>query len=237
MPKDGWHVLPHGPVEELAENLWRIEGSLPGMSLRRAMTVAKCADGRLVVHSAIAANEGAMNEIEAHGAPAFLLVPSAYHRLDAQAFKDRYPGIVVLTPKGARARVAGKVAVDGTYEDFPKDAAVRLMTLKGVNDAEGAMLVRSRDGETIVLNDVVFNMPKKPSDPLGWLFTTVMGSAPGPRTSRLFKLMAVKDKKALRDDLLRLAATPDLVRVIVAHGSVATGLGAAQTMKAAAGYL
>ncbi len=55
-----WRVLAHGPAEPLAENLWRVEGALPGMSLRRVMTVAKRTDGRLVVHSAIALEEGAM---------------------------------------------------------------------------------------------------------------------------------------------------------------------------------
>jgi hypothetical protein len=237
MSNNGWKVLSHGPIEKLAENLWRVEGSLPGMSLRRVMTIARRADGRLVVHSAIALEEMAMKEIEALGKLSFLLVPNAFHRLDAPAFKKRYPELVVLTPKGARAKVAAKVAVDGTYEDFPPDQAVRLETLRGVKDGEGAMFVRSNDGETIVLNDVIFNMPKKPSDPLGWFFTTIMGSAPGPRTSRLFKLVAVNDKDALREDLMRLADTPDLVRVIVAHGEVAKGHEAAKAIKAATAYL
>jgi hypothetical protein len=237
MSNDGWNVLAHGPLENLAENLWRVEGSLRGMSLRRVMTIAKRADGRLVVHSAIALEDAAMREIEALGTLSFLLVPNAFHRLDAPAFKKRYPHLVVLTPKGARSKVAAKVAVDGTYEDFPPDPAVRLETLQGVKGGEGAMFVRSSDGETIVLNDVIFNLPKKPSDPLGWFFTTIMGSAPGARTSRLFKLVAVSDKKALREDLVRLSATPDLVRVIVAHGEMAKGEEAARAIKAATAYL
>jgi hypothetical protein len=237
MSNNGWNVLPHGPIEKLAENLWRVEGSLPGMSLRRVMTIAKRADGGLVVHSAIALEETAMHELEALGKPSFLLVPNVFHRLDAPAFKKRYPDIVVLTPKGARAKVATKVAVDGTYEDFPADQAVRLETLQGVKGGEGAMFVRSVDGETIVLNDVLFNMAKKPSDPLGWFFTTIMGSAPGPRMSRLFKLIAVDDKNALRADLARLSDTPNLVRVIVAHGEMAKGLEAAKAIKAGTAYL
>jgi hypothetical protein len=232
-----WNVLPHGPIEKLAENLWRVEGSLPGMSLRRVMTIAERTDGRLVVHSAIALEETAMKELEALGEPSFLVVPNAFHRLDAPAFKKRYPNIVVLAPKGSRTKIATKVAVDGTLEDFPPDGAVRLETLQGVNAIEAVMFVRSSDGETIVLTDVVFNMSKKPSDPLGWFFTTIMGSAPGPRMSRLFKGVAVKDKSALREDLVRLSGTPDLVRVIVAHGEMAKGQDAAKAIKAASEYL
>jgi hypothetical protein len=98
------------------------------------------------------------------------------------------------------------------------------------------MLVRSSDGMTVVLNDVVFNMDRK-KDPLGWLITTVLGSAPGPRVSRLTQLLFVKDRKALRADLERLAATPQLVRLIVAHEKVASGAEAASALRQAATYL
>jgi hypothetical protein len=232
----GWKVRSHGPLEKLAENLWRVEGTLPGMSLRRTMTVARLGDGRLVLHSAIALDQGSMKEIEAWGTPAFLLVPSGAHRLDAPAFKKRYPSIRVLTPKGSRAKVEPVVALDGTYEDFARDDAVRLEPIQGVNDWEGAMIVRSADGVTVVLNDVVFNMDKK-RDFLGYLITSLLGSAPGPRVSRLMKLVVIKDKKALRQDLERLAAMPDLVRLIVAHEKVASGRGAPDALRAAAAYL
>ncbi len=107
MPKafEDWNVLPHGPIEVLAENLRWVQGSLPGMSLKRVMTVARMADGRLVIHNAIALEDGAMKEIEAFGTPAFLIVPNGGHRLDAPAYKKRYPALSVFAPKGARKKV------------------------------------------------------------------------------------------------------------------------------------
>ena len=111
-----------------------------------------------------------------------------------------------------------------------------LEALAGVRDAEGVMRVRSSDGTSLVLNDAVFNMDRK-RDLLGFLFTTVMGSAPGPRVSRLGKLLLVEDQAALRADLLRLAELPDLVRVIVAHEKVAHGPEAAASLRAASAYL
>ena len=98
------------------------------------------------------------------------------------------------------------------------------------------MFVRSPDGVTIVLSDIVFNMDRK-RDPLGFLFTTLLGSAPGPRVSRLAKLLYIKDKPALRSDLERLARTPDLQRLVVAHEKVASGPGAAEALRTAATYL
>ena len=231
-----WKVLPHGPIVKLAENLWWVQGSLPGMTLKRTMSVARLADGRLVIHNGIALDEAGMRELEAFGSPAFLLVPSGIHRLDAPAYKARYPGLTVLTPRNARAKVEELLEVDGTYEDFPSDATVKLQRLPGLDDKEGAMLVRSPDGLSLVLNDAVFNMDKK-RDVLGYLFTTLLGSAPGPRVSRLAKLMLVKDRAALRTELLRYAEEPDLVRLIVAHEKVASGADAKVALRAAATYL
>jgi hypothetical protein len=234
--KAAWKVLPHGPIEKLAENLWWVSGSLPGMSLKRTMTVARLADGRLVIHSAIALADSAMRELEAFGTPGFMLVPNGWHRLDAPAYKARYPSLTVLAPVNSRAKVEEMVQVDGSFHDFPADDTVRLERLGGVDDREGSMLVRSNDGLTLVLTDAVFNMDKK-RDPLGYLFTTVMGSAPGPRVSRLAKLMLVKDKRALRADLERYAAQPDLTRLIVAHEKVASGPDARDALRRAATFL
>jgi hypothetical protein len=236
-PKGAWNVLEHGPLERLTERLWRVEGALPGMSLKRVMTVAEREGGGLVIHSAIALRPAEQAALEALGRPEVLIVPSSMHRLDAPAYKQRYPALRVLTTKGSRRKVAEVVAVDGVYEDFPVDRAVQLRTLPGTKDREGVMLVRSQDGVSVVLNDVVMNMDTK-SDLLGYLFTTVLGSAPGPRISRLSKLLLVQDRGLLRAELLRLAALPELARLIVSHEKVSSGQAEARaTLERAASYL
>ncbi|WP_434380741.1 hypothetical protein [Melittangium boletus] len=233
---DDWNVLRHGPLVPLSDNLWWVEGDLPDMSLKRVMTVARRSDGTLVIHSAIALGDKELRELEALGRPAVLLVPNGLHRLDAPAYLKRYPDLKVYAPRGSREKVEEAVRVDGTYEDFPADDTVRLETLDGVKESEGAMLVRSKDGTTVVLNDAVFNMdPKK--DWLGWLITTVLGSAPGPRVSRLSKLLFIKDKAAFRENLRRYAELPGLVRLVVAHEKVAHGEDAARALQRAMTFL
>ncbi|HET9956689.1 MAG TPA: hypothetical protein VFQ61_19470 [Polyangiaceae bacterium] len=231
-----WTVLPHESLEKLADNLWWVRGSLKGMSLKRTMVIARLADGRLVIHNGIALDEPSMKQLEAWGNPSFLVVPSGVHRLDAPAFKKRYPGLRVIAPRGARAQIEQVLPVDLNYDEFPADDAVRFENLQGVGNSEGVMIVNSSDGASVVLNDVVFNMDRK-RDLLGFLFTTVMGSAPGPRVSRLGKLLLVKDKAALRADLERLAALPNLQRLIVAHEKVASGPEASDALRRAATYL
>jgi hypothetical protein len=208
-----WNVLSHGGIERLTERLWRVQGALPGMSLERVMTVVRRENGGLVIHSAIALRARELAEVEAWGTPE------------------------VLPPRGSRDKVQDVVRVDGAYEDVPSDAVVQLFSVPGTGEREGAMLVRSEDGTTVVLNDIVMNMDRRRDLP-GLFFTTVLGSAPGPRVSRLAKLALVKDKPALRAELLRLAALPDLARVIVSHDKVSTGRAEARaTLEQAATYL
>jgi hypothetical protein len=214
--KDDWRVLRHGPIEKLDENLWYVTGSLPGMSLKRVMTLVRLDDGRLVIHSAVALDEGAMAEIEAWGRPAILLVPNAYHRLDAPAYLSRYPDLEVYCPRGSRKKVEEVVPVYGDYDGFPENPTVFLEHLDGVRSVEGVMRVRSSSGSTLVFNDAVFNMPHGRGVP-GFIFRHITGSTGGPRVTRLFRMMAVKDKAAYRAHLERLAETPDLVRIIVSH--------------------
>jgi hypothetical protein len=231
-----WRVLEHGPLVELSENCWHTSGALPFGTLRRTMTIAKRADDTLVVHGAIAMHDAEMKAIEKLGDLAFLIIPNGWHRLDAVKYKRRYPQLKVFTPAGAKERVSKIMHVDGVYEDFPNDDAVKLETLPGVGDAEGVMTVHSSDGTTLVLNDVMFNMDTKKDFP-GWFFTTLMGSAPGPRISRLIKVWMVKNRADLRGALERLANTPNLQRLVVAHEKLAIGPDAAAALGKAATFL
>lgn len=228
-------VLPHGPLEALADNLWRVKGAVPRMSLERVMTVVRRSDG-LLIHSAIWMDEQRMHELEALGEPKFLVVPNQGHRLDAPKYKALYPNLKIFAPRGGRRAIEEKVPVDGTYEDFPHDSVVTLETLPGVGEQEGVMHVHSADGLSLVFNDLVMNMDRR-KDLLGLLFTTLMGSAPGPRISRLSRLMFVKDKNILRDRLEALAALPHFTRLIVSHDAVAEGADAARALRQAISYL
>lgn len=213
-----WTVLAHGPLEKLDDGLWRIEGSLPGMALKRVMTIARLADGTLVVHNAIALDDAGMRALDALGKVAFIIVPNGYHRLDAPSFAKRYPDARVLAPRGARAKVEEVVTVNGDYGDLPADPRVRLEHLDGVRDGEGIMRVESDDGVTLVFNDLVFNMPHMPG--FSGFVMRVLGSSGGPRVTRIARTFLIKEKAAVRAHLERLAATPRLKRIVVSHHQV-----------------
>jgi glyoxylase-like metal-dependent hydrolase (beta-lactamase superfamily II) len=235
MANDDWKVLKHEPIEKLTENLWRVEGTLPSISLRRVMAVVRLSDGRLVVHSPISLDEAGMKELDAWGKVAFIVVPNGFHRLDAPAWKKRYPEARVLAPRGSRKKIEEKLTVDGDATEL-SDPSLRVFALSGIKDSEVALVVESKDGASVIVNDAVFNMDM-PSKLFDRLIVSAMGSAPGPRVSRLFKMLGVKDKAAFKADLEKLAATPRLQRLIVAHTKMATGPDASAALTKAATFV
>jgi hypothetical protein len=211
-----WTVLPHRPIEKLADNLWRVSGTMPDGKVQRQMVLARMDDGRVLVHNAIALDDAEMAELEAWGTPAILFVPNAYHRMDAAIWKQRYPRIQVIAPAGARKGVAKVVPVDGVSEQAPRDDHVRLVALDGL-PGESVLEVRSDDRTTLVFCDAILNMPR-----LGFPMGFFLGPTGRVSAPRVVRWIAIKDRRAFAAQLARLAATPGLDRVLVGHGKPIT---------------
>lgn len=220
MPKpfQEWTVLPHGELIRLGLNLVSVTGVLrmPLVESSRRMTVARLDDGRLVVYSAIALDEPSMQALEGFGTPAFLVVPNDLHRMDARAWKDRYPGMMVIAPPAALGRVSEVVHVDATEADFG-DPKVRYFVVPGTGGREAGMLVDTNGGTTLVLNDLIFNLANRPG-PGGWLMRALGLTGKEPRIPAVIKMREVKDQRALRAQLESWSRMEDLNRVIVSHG-------------------
>ena len=91
-PYKQWTVLPRGKLVQVDENILTVVGEIhmPLMDLPRRMTVVRLVDARPVVFSAIALDDDEMSALEAYGRPAYLIVPSDKHRLDAKTW-GRFP--------------------------------------------------------------------------------------------------------------------------------------------------
>lgn len=211
-----WKAHDHTPIQKLSERVWRVEGSVPKLPLRRVMTIIKRADGGLIVHNGVAVRDAELAEIQAWGEVKAIIVPNAYHRLDARVFKDRFPNAQVIAPSGARTKVEQVVPVDLTYDQVAADAHVELVHLDGTKQREGAMIARDVGGATLVFNDGLFNMPHVPGFQ-GFVLKNITGSTGGPRVSNLMRWFVIADKRAYRAHLERLADTPDLRRIVVSH--------------------
>lgn len=212
-----WTVCKHHPIEKLAPNLWRVSGTMPGRETQqRQMVLARMKDGRVIVHNAIALDDPEMSELEAWGKPSVIFVPNAYHRQDANIWKQRYAEAKVVAPAGAKKRVGTALAVDATSEEAPHDETVRLIPLDGL-PGESVMEVKTDDGVTLVFCDAVLNVPK-----LGFPMGLVLAPTGKVSTPRIVRWMALKDKTAFAGQLEKLAETPRLNRLMFGHGKPIT---------------
>lgn len=212
---DTWKVLPHDPIQKLEENLWYVRGMLG--RIQRMMAIARLGDGRLVIYNAIALDEPEMQAIEAWGVPSFLVVPSAGHRNDAKIWKQRYPELRVIAPAGAKRQVEEVLPVDDTSGDFG-DPSVRFVAPECTAARDSLLEVRSARGLTLVINDLVVNMPHQRGVP-GLVFRALGFTGPSPKVAPIPRMMLVRDRAGLRTLLEKLAEQKDLVRVVMSHGT------------------
>src|SRR5450631_1593899 len=218
-PLQQWKVLPHGKLTKIDDNIMTVTGDIhmPLMDLPRRMTVVRLSDGSLVIFSAIALNEDEMSALEAYGRPAYLIVPSDKHRLDAKTWKDRYPEIQVVAPEGARAKVNEAVPVDTVTPRFD-DPNLQFVTVPGTRGREAALVVRTPNGTTLVLNDVVGNI-RDAAGFGGWLLHMAGFAGKEAQVPKVVKMAIIEDTNALRTQLLQWAEIDSLKCILVAHGS------------------
>lgn len=213
-----WTVLPHGPLTEIDDGILTVTGQIhmPLVDLERRMTVVGLRDGSSVIYSAIALGEEEMKQVEMLGTPRYLVVPGDAHRLDARIFKQRYPMLRVITPPGSLKRVRNAVEVDATEVDF-RDPDVIWQVADGTEGHEAALLVRRAAGATLIVGDLISNLPRKPGFE-GWLLQIMGFGGEGPQIPNVEKMLVVKNKAGLRQQFLDWAAVAGLKRIVVCHG-------------------
>jgi hypothetical protein len=216
-----WKVLPNGPVRTVSDHILTVEGDIPMPLGRfpRRMTVVALSAGRSLIFSGIPLDEAGMRQVEDIGAPSFLIVPNAHHRLDAGAFKKRYPKIRILCPPSAKKAVSEAVAVNST-KDTLSDKNVDFVIVRGTGGAEAALVVRSKGATTLIVNDIIANV----RHPHG-LGAKVMARLFGfglkrPEVPRIVKRALVADEKDLAAQLRDWSELSDLERLIPSHGDI-----------------
>jgi hypothetical protein len=230
--QSSWPRREHGELRQLSDNLWIVEGPVPGTLYRRQMIVARDQRRRLLLHSVIALDTPRMAALDALGVPTWLFVPNGYHRLDAPAYKQRYPQLQVVTPAGSLRRVHKVVAVDSTYAQFESQVesteALQVEQAPWPDAAEGVVRVHSADGVSLVFNDLLWTPPEH-----GWSARMNRWLGQGPQVPWLARRMFARQPALLRAWLERLAHTPELVRVIPGHGAPITHAASAVLLRVA----
>jgi hypothetical protein len=179
----------------------------------------------------MALDDAAMAEVEAWGTPSIVVVPNNRHRMDPAKYRERYPGIRVIAPAGARKKIEDVVAVDATEIDLGPTMSVR--TVAGTRDGELWLEVHDGNRTSIVVGDFIMNLR-----PLrgfgGWIMNRMGFTGPAPKVTKPSQMVLVKDRDAAALQLEAMAALPGLERVLVGHGAPITDDAPAQLRDIAA---
>jgi hypothetical protein len=213
-----WTVLRPSGLEQIDDNLWAIEDDVPGIpGFKRRMVVVRRDDGAIVFFNAIPVPDDTLAAIAKLGKPSYLVVPNAFHTMDAPAFREKL-GLEAFGPPKSLAAVQARVPCK-PYPEMPADAAVTVETVDGFKTGEGLLVVRSGPRASLVVADLVLNQPhgKGVAGFMGRLFGF---TGDQPKLPKPVRLRVLEDKDKVRALLERLAATTGLARLVPSHGLV-----------------
>src|SRR5882724_5993489 len=215
-PPRPWIVTKHGPIEKLEDNLWVVDGDVPGLPFRRRMSIIKRADGTLLFFNAIPLEAAALDEVKAWGKPAILVVPHDQHMIDARAFAEKLE-LKVYGPKECETKMRARAPMTGLLDAIPLDPTIRIEPAAGVKTGEPVLIVTSGGGRvSLLFSDVIMNNTHKA---IG-LLPRLMGFAGNIKIVPVFRMMFLKDKKALKQQVERWAELSGLTRLVPCHGDV-----------------
>jgi hypothetical protein len=229
-----WTVTAHDPIEKLDDNLWAVQGDVPGIPFKRRMFIIKRSDGTLMFFGcAVPLEDELLDELRAWGRPSMLVIPHDQHMIDAQPFAEKL-GLQIYGPETCVSRMRTRADIAGTLEDVPLDPDVELVPVAGAKNGEPAAIVRSGGGQrvSLLVSDAIQNNAR---ESLG-LLPRLCGFAGGPKVVPVFKMMFLKDRGALKRQLSEWGDLPGLARVVPCHGDAVTK-GASEALKAAAAGL
>jgi len=199
-------ILPHGLLRPLTANVLTVNGMVywPFESTRR-MTVVRLSGGRVAIFNPIALRETELSKIEALGLPTHLIVPGKPKLDDLLVWQERYPFITLITSRASRTDATSSGPV--RYRDL-RDPSTTVLEVPGTGGRELAMLVREPSGDTLVVNDLLFNLPRK-RGAVGALMRS-LGFGPGPAMPWLISNKLIRDKNLVIDQLTSWARRPNL---------------------------
>ena len=229
-----WAVTPHAELEKIDDNLWAVEGKLPGAPIMRRMSIIKRSDGSLLFYHAIPLEDNLLDEIRAWGKPAFLVVGHNNHMVDAHAFREKLR-LKLYGPKKSAEKIAARTTLDGTLEDIPADPNVLVVSCPGTKEGEPVAIVKSGGGTRVSLLfcDAVQN---NPAETLPFIFRLIGFASVSPKVVPLFRLLFMSNRAELKQALLKFADTPNLSRIVPFHGAI-TNERAAEALRSAANAL
>ncbi len=205
-------------MQQVAENLWvsRYRMSLLGADLGRTVTIIRLG-GQVVIHSTAPFTAGDAAAIRELGDPTWLIEATCTHDTFSLQARAALPEADFYVPPGFPVTGGGMPPRPLTQPPPEWDGQLEVLALGGMPRL-GEHVFLHVTTKTLVLADLVFNVPPTAGAWLRFLLKAFFGLQSGPGVSRLL-LSQVKDRAAFTQSLQQMMQW-DFDRVIVGHGDI-----------------
>jgi hypothetical protein len=210
------------PPVKVADDLWVLDRRLRmpgGPVLPTRSTIVGLADGELLVVSPPAVEAGGLEALDLLGTVRHVVVPNAFHYLNAPGFLARYDEATFWAAPGLFSRIPSLPDGESLGDHAPDEweGALEIATLRPTNDVSEVVFFHAKS-ETLVVTDVAFHMVRFAGvfDRIAW---RASGVPPGFGPSRTARMLLLHDRERSRAFLEKVVAWP-FRRVIVAHGDI-----------------
>jgi hypothetical protein len=212
-------LLPHSPLKQINDSVWIVEGTIRDNPMPRTMTIFKTKEG-LILHSVVVVNDEILKQIQSLGKIFAIIVPNSFHRMDAPAYKEKFPEIKVISPKDSMSKVQKVISVDYSSEEYLPTLGVKAYIPPGLRPFELVYEVESSQGTTMIVTDIFFNMDDIPG--FRGIFLKIIGSTGFLGMTFIGRTFILNDKNQFKTWIHSLENRPEIKNLIVAHGNPVT---------------
>lgn len=208
------------PPKQVEGRLWVLDRRLQmpgGPILPTRTTILVLPSGGLLVVSPPPVEAGGLEQLDALGPVAHVLVPNSFHYLNTRGFLARYPQASLWAAPRLFSRVSGLPPGNELTEAAPDAwSGVVEHAILGPTRGVSEVALFHRETGSLILTDLAFNLVglTRRLDRVGW---RLLGAPSSFGPSRSARMMLLRDRALAATFLRRLLDWP-FRRVLVAHG-------------------
>jgi Domain of unknown function (DUF4336) len=207
-------------MQQIGQDVWVVGSPLRfvGLEVGARTTIIRLHDGRLFVHSPIAATPDFLQAARSLGEVAFLVAPNCFHHLFAADWKRAFPGAALFVAPGLE-RKRSDLDIAGVLSDLPEAGwagSIDQVVLRGIPMTNEVVFFH-RPSRTLIASDLAFNLGAGSPGLTRFVFRLL--GAHGRLAPTFLERLLVRDRPAFRRSLQQILAWP-FERVVVAHGEI-----------------
>ena len=205
-------------MTKISVNIWllRYPLTLLGMQIGRNVSVIRLRSGKLVIHSTAPFTSADVAEINALGAPGWLLDATRFHDSCAEQGRGAFPDVAYLVPEPFPNREKLRATIlNGAPVEWAGE--IELRVIEGMPNVQEHALFHPAS-RTLVVGDLLFNFSQDAAWWTRFVARWILRLDRLVGMSLVFRSM-IRDKAAFQRSMEDILAW-DFDRVIVGHGSV-----------------